>query len=184
MKRRCYIYTAILIFSMIVAAGAGKEVRAEMELTSPSFEEQGNIPRKYTCDGEDISLVLEWSGVPEGTKSFALIVDDPDAPDPKNPKMTWVHWVLYNIPAAAGYLPEGVTQENLPDGTLEGLNDWKRTGYGGPCPPIGTHRYFHKLYALDRVLPDLQKPTKAKLINAMQGHVLEETALIGLYHRK
>ena len=81
MKRRCYIYTAILIFSMIVAAGAGKEVRAEMELTSPSFEEQGNIPRKYTCDGEDISLVLEWSGVPEGTKSFALIVDDPDAPD-------------------------------------------------------------------------------------------------------
>jgi len=111
-----------------------------MKLTSPSFENQKEIPKKYTCDGEDVSPSLAWSNVPEGAKSFALVVDDPDAPDPANPRMTWVHWVIYNIPAAASSLPEGVEEKDLPKGTMQGLNDWKKTGYGGPCPPVGKHR--------------------------------------------
>jgi len=155
-----------------------------MTLTSPSFEHQKEIPKKYTCDGEDVSPALQWSQAPEGTKSFVLIVDDPDAPDPASPKMTWVHWVLYNIPATIASLPERVKDEDLPKGTLQGLNDWKKTGYGGPCPPIGKHRYFHKLYALDVVLPDLKQPTKAKLEKAMEGHILSKAELVGLYQRK
>ncbi len=155
-----------------------------MKLTSPGFENQGDIPEKYTCDGKDISPALAWSDAPEGTKSFALIVDDPDAPDPANPKMTWVHWVLYNIPATSASLPEGVTEKNLPEKTLDGLNDWNRTGYGGPCPPIGTHRYFHKLYALDTVLPDLKQPTKEALESAIKGHVIAQAELVGLYKKK
>ena len=154
-----------------------------MKLSSPSFENQGNVPGKFTCDGEDISPALEWSGVPEGSETFVLIVDDPDAPDPANPRMTWVHWVLYNIPAAVSSLPEGVKDSNLPEGTLQGRNDWNKTGYGGPCPPIGQHRYFHKLYALDTVLPDLGQPTKEKLEKAMDGHVLSQAELIGVYQR-
>ena len=136
-----------------------------------------------TCDGEDISPTLEWSNVVAGTKSFVLIVDDPDAPDPANPRMTWVHWVLYNIPATADSLAEGVSVKDLPQETLEGLNDWRRTGYGGPCPPVGKHRYFHKLYALDMVLPDLKRPTKAKLEKAIEGHVLSKTELVGYYQK-
>jgi len=155
-----------------------------LTLTSPAFENEGEIPTKYTCNGEDISPPLQWSGVPEGTQSLALIVDDPDAPDPLFPVMTWVHWVLYNIPPTASELPEGVSASELPPGTLEGLNDWKRTGYGGPCPPRGRHRYFFKLYALDRMLPGLDKPSKKKLETAMKGQVLEETALIGTYKKK
>jgi hypothetical protein len=155
-----------------------------LSLQSASFSQNGEIPAKFTCEGQDVSPVLSWSGAPAGTKSLALIVDDPDAPDPKAPKMTWVHWVLYNIPAAAAGLPEGVSPSALPAGTRDGLNDWKRTGYGGPCPPIGRHRYFHKLYALDTVLPDLGTPTKAALEKAMQGHVLANAELIGTYQKK
>ena len=154
-----------------------------MKLISSNFNNQGSIPKKFTCDGEDISPALAWSDVPEGTKSFVLIVDDPDAPDPANPKMTWVHWVLYNIPASADSLPGGIHKKGLPKGTLEGLNDWKRTGYGGPCPPVGKHRYFHKLYALDILLPDLNRPVKSKIENAMEGHVLEKAELVGYYQR-
>lgn len=154
-----------------------------MQLISNSFKHMTSMAKKFTCDGEDLSPALEWSNAPEGTKSFALIVDDPDAPDPANPKMTWVHWVLYNIPPGFLSLPEGVNEEDLPHGTLSGLNDWKKTGYGGPCPPIGRHRYFHKLYALDRVLPDLGHPSKTELENAMEGHVLSKAELIGLYQR-
>src|SRR5579883_1794388 len=109
-------------------------------LRSSAFAAGGVIPSRYSCEGDDISPPLAWSDVPEGTKSFALIVDDPDAPDPQAPKMIWVHWVLYNIPAESTHLAEAVSE--LPEGTLEGTNDWKRTGYGGPCPPIGRHRYF------------------------------------------
>ncbi len=152
-------------------------------LTSSAFTHQGEIPVKYTCDGEDLSPPLSWKGLPDGTRSLALIVDDPDAPDPKAPKMTWVHWVLYNISPAAAGLEEGVAQRNLPQGTLPGLNDWKRTGYGGPCPPVGRHRYFHKLYALDIILGDLKKPTKGELERAMQGHVLAQAELVGTYER-
>lgn len=154
-----------------------------LTITSPAFSHNGEIPTRHTCDGEDISPALEWSGLPEGTKSIALIVDDPDAPDPAAPKMTWVHWVLYNIPPSATGLPERVKPQDLPSGTEEGLNDWKRTGYGGPCPPIGRHRYFHKLYALDVVLPDLGKPTKKDLEKAMEGHVFARAELIGTYKR-
>lgn len=154
-----------------------------MQLTSPNFKDHTDIDKAFTCDGEDISPELQWSEVPEGTRSFILIVDDPDAPDPKNPRMTWVHWVLYNIPAKVRTLSESVADSDLPEGTLQGLNDWKRTGYGGPCPPVGKHRYFHKLYALDTVLPDLESPTKAKLESAMEGHVISKADLVGLYQR-
>jgi hypothetical protein len=152
-------------------------------LRSSSFGPNGDIPTKYTCEGADISPPLAWSDAPAATQSFALIVDDPDAPDPKAPRMTWVHWVLYNLPRSASALPEGVAPSALPAGTRQGLNDWKRTGYGGPCPPIGRHRYFHKLYALDTVLPDLGAATKAQLEQAMQGHVLATAELAGTYQK-
>ncbi len=154
-----------------------------LALTSTAFTHEGPIPKIYTCQGKDISPALAWSGLPAGTKSLALIVDDPDAPDPKAPKMTWVHWVLYNIPVSATGLPEAVATAALPDGTREGTNDWKRRGYGGPCPPIGRHRYFHKLYALDVVLPDLKQPTKPELEKAMAGHVLAKVELMGTYQK-
>lgn len=152
-------------------------------LLSTSFSHMGQMPVRLTCDGGNISPALSWTGIPEGTKSLVLIVDDPDAPDPEAPKMTWVHWTLYNIPADSTGLPEGISTENLPGETLQGLNDWKRPGYGGPCPPIGTHRYFHKLYALNTVLPDLNHPTKTELEVAMQDHIIAQATLIGHYRR-
>lgn len=155
-----------------------------LRLTSTAFEHEGEIPKRYTCDGEDISPALEWSGVPEKTKSLALIVDDPDAPDPRAPKTVYVHWVLYDIPTSARGLPERVRPDGIPTGTREGLNDWKRTGYGGPCPPVGVHRYYHKLYALDTTLGDLGTPTKADVLKAMKGHVIAEAQLMGRYSRR
>ena len=155
-----------------------------LALTSTAFEPGGAIPAAYTCQGRDISVPLAWSGLPAGTRSLALIVDDPDAPDPAAPTMTWVHWVLYNIPPAAAGLPEAVKPQALPAGTLEGRNDWGRTGYGGPCPPVGRHRYFFKLYALDVVLPDLGQPDKRRLERAMKGHVLAQQELIGTYAKR
>ena len=154
-----------------------------LSLNSPDFAHNGPMPARLTCDGQDLSPQLHWSGLPAGTQSLALIVDDPDAPDPAAPRMTWVHWVLYNMPPTATGLPEGVVVRALPPGTREGLNDWGRTGYGGPCPPIGRHRYFHKLYALDTVLPDLGRSTKAVLEQAMAGHVLASTELVGTYQK-
>lgn len=154
-----------------------------LALSSSAFKHQGEIPSKYTCEGQDVSPPLSWSGAPPGTKSFVLVVDDPDAPDPKAPKTTWVHWVLYNLPTTSTALAEAAAK-NLPKDTGEGLNDWKRTGYGGPCPPIGRHRYFHKLYALDVVLPDLGRPTKAGVEKAMAGHVLGQAELVGTYEKK
>jgi Raf kinase inhibitor-like YbhB/YbcL family protein len=152
-------------------------------LTSPAFEPRGEIPARFTCEGADVSPPLAWSGAPSGTRSLALIVDDPDAPDPAAPKTTWVHWVLYDLPPASGGLPEEVAPAALPPGTRQGRNDWKRTGYGGPCPPIGRHRYFFKLYALDAVLGDLGAPTKARLLQAMEGHVLAQAELVGTYRK-
>src|SRR5438876_2469695 len=113
-----------------------------LTIASTAFAPDGAIPSPYTCEGKDISPPLAWSDAPAGTKSFALIVDDPDAPDPRAPKTTWVHWVLYNLPAATNALPEAATAATLPAGAVEGINDFKRAGYGGPCPPIGRHRYF------------------------------------------
>ncbi|HSD21807.1 MAG TPA: YbhB/YbcL family Raf kinase inhibitor-like protein [Anaeromyxobacter sp.] len=155
-----------------------------MSIRSSAFEDGGEIPQVHTCEGKDTSPALEWSGVPPGTRSLALIVDDPDAPDPAAPKMTWVHWVLYGLPPDAKGLSEAAAAKGLPQGTREGMNDWKRTGYGGPCPPIGRHRYFFKLYALDAELPDPAHPTKAKLEAAMEGHILEQAQIMGTYQKK
>lgn len=154
-----------------------------MKLISTAFSQNQEIPLLYTCDGNDQSPPLSWSGIPDGCKSLALTVYDPDAPDPKAPKMTWVHWVLYNLPPDTDGLKEGVQGPDLPAPTLEGKNDWKRAGYGGPCPPIGRHRYYFKLYALDTMLPDLGKPSRTKLEKAIQGHILAEAELMGTYQR-
>jgi len=154
-----------------------------MTLTSPAFSHQASIPAEFTCEGRDISPALAWQDLPPGTRSLVLIVDDPDAPDPRAPKTVWVHWVLYNLPPDSTGLPQAVPPRQLPAGTGEGLNDWGRTGYGGPCPPIGRHRYFFKLYALDRVLPDLGRPRKADVERAMEGHVLQKTELVGTYEK-
>ena len=155
-----------------------------LTITSTAFENQGEIPEKHTCEGQDVSPPLAWSGVPERAKTLVLIVDDPDAPDPAAPKMTWVHWVLYDLPVSARGLAEGVRPAALPAGAREGTNDWGRTGYGGPCPPIGRHQYFHKLYALDARLGDLAAPTKATLEQAMKGHVLAHAELVGTYEKQ
>ena len=155
-----------------------------LSLSSPAFPAGGEIPELFTCEGRDLSPALEWTGVPEGAKSLVLIVDDPDAPDPKAPKMTWVHWVLYNLPPPTQGLAQAVAARDLPAGTRQGTNDWKRTGYGGPCPPIGRHRYFHKLYALDTVFPDLGPATKPDVEAAMKGHVLAHAELMGTYQKK
>jgi Raf kinase inhibitor-like YbhB/YbcL family protein len=151
-----------------------------LTLSSPAFSPNGPIPATYTCDGANTPPPLAWSGVPEGTRSLALIVDDPDAPDPKAPKMTFVHWVLYDIPATAHALPAGGA---LPAGAKAGLNDRKAPGYTGPCPPIGRHRYFFKLYALDTMTGDLGAATKDALEHAMRGHVRAHAELIGTYER-
>ncbi|MEI8170645.1 MAG: YbhB/YbcL family Raf kinase inhibitor-like protein [Rhodoferax sp.] len=155
-----------------------------LNLSSSSFMHAGMIPARHTCDGVDHSPSLAWAGEPDRTKTFVLIMEDPDAPDPRAPIMTWAHWLLYNLPGSTHDLPAGVVSSNLPTGTLEGVNDWKNTGYGGPCPPIGRHRYFFKLYALDVRLPDLKKPNKQMLEQAMQGHVLAQAELMGLYQRR
>lgn len=154
-----------------------------MKLTADAFSESGAIPAEYTCQGADLSPRLQWDGVPDNAQSLALIVDDPDAPDPKAPRMTWVHWVLYNLPPETRELAKGIPAAALPAGTGEGVNDWKRTGYGGPCPPVGRHRYFHKLYALDTRLEGLRNPTKAQLESAMLGHVIAEAVLMGTYQK-
>jgi Raf kinase inhibitor-like YbhB/YbcL family protein len=175
---------AVSALALAAALGCGSAIAEDsMKLTSAAFGENQSIPKVYTCEGKDVSPPLAWSGVPAAAKSLVLIVDDPDAPDPAAPRMTWVHWVLYDIPASAAGLAEGVAPGALPKGTLEGSNDWQRTGYGGPCPPIGRHRYFHKLYALDTVLPDLKKPTKAALEQAMKGHIIAQTQLVGTYQK-
>jgi len=152
-------------------------------IASSAFSMEGHIPSRFTCDGANVSPPLSWQGIPVACKSLVLIVDDPDAPDPAAPKRTWVHWLLYNIPPFTEGLYEGAGAGQLPVGTLEGLNDWQRNGYGGPCPPIGRHRYYFKLYALDCLLPDLQNPPKAKLEKAIVGHILEEAVLMGSYQR-
>jgi Raf kinase inhibitor-like YbhB/YbcL family protein len=179
-------FTLKLAF-LLIACGGFNNVQAErraimsLTITSPAFSQDGSIPAVHTCDGEDISPELNWSDIPGNTKSLVLIVDDPDAPDPAAPKMTWVHWVLYNIPATAAGFAEGINDSGLPEGTLQGLNDWKSIGYGGPCPPIGRHRYFHKLYALDTLLPDLGQAGKTEVEQAMAGHIIEQAVLMGTY---
>jgi Raf kinase inhibitor-like YbhB/YbcL family protein len=152
-----------------------------MDLSSPAFAHQEAIPIVHTCQGEDRRPPLAWTDPPAGTRSFAVIVDDPDAPDPAAPKVVWVHWVAYDIPPSTRELAAGV---QLPAGTREGLNDWKRPGWSGPCPPKGRHRYVFKLYALDTTLPDLKQATKADLQQAMIGHILAKAELVGTYQKR
>ena len=151
------------------------------EITSTAFENKENIPEKYTCEGEDISPPLSWKSLPENTKSLVLIVDDPDAPDPRNPKMNWVHWVVYDInPNLKGFKEKVVLAKN----GVQGINDFKKSSYGGPCPPIGKHRYFFKLYALDIRLNLPGGKSKKEIEKAMKEHVLKEVEMIGLYRKK
>jgi Raf kinase inhibitor-like YbhB/YbcL family protein len=154
-----------------------------LKLSSPAFSDGGNIPIQYTCQGGDASPPLHWDGTPEETESFVLIVDDPDAPDPNAPKMVWVHWVVVNLPASVNNLPENASKNGLPSGVVVGINDAKELSYHGPCPPIGEHRYFHKLYALDTMLTFAAPPTKRQVMQAMKGHILAEAQLVGVYRK-
>lgn len=183
-----FFVVAILILGCIIsiAADTGRlqaEDKMSFTLSSTAFTNGGEIPSKCTCEGEDIAPSLKWTGISNSARSLVLIVDDPDAPDPKAPKMTWVHWVLYNIPPDATGLPVGATSRDLPAGAQEGINDWKTTGYKGPCPPIGRHRYFFKLYALDTVLEKMHNPTKAEVESAMRGHIIDRSELVGTYKK-
>jgi Raf kinase inhibitor-like YbhB/YbcL family protein len=183
-RRRLTVAALMLYYTVCMPTGVPRaEETMALTLTSTAFTDGSGIPSRYTCQGDDISPPLDWQGVPDSARSLALIVDDPDAPDPKAPRMTWVHWVLFNLPPDTPGLPEGVSADDLPPGTGQGVNDWKRTGYGGPCPPIGRHRYFHKLYALDTVLELSGKPGKKALEAAMQGHVIGQAQLVGTYQK-
>jgi Raf kinase inhibitor-like YbhB/YbcL family protein len=160
-------------------ADKSKESKTEFKLTSTAFQEGQAIPRQYTCDGVDVSPPLEWSGAPSGVKSFALICDDPDAPSG-----TFVHWVLYNLPGEKiGFVENVPKTESVPGGGLQGWNDFKQIGYGGPCPPSGTHRYFFKLYAVDTELSLKAGATKADVEQAMSGHIVGQAQLMGIYRR-
>lgn len=154
-----------------------------MKISSPSFVPMGSIPARNTCEGADVSPPLSWTGVPPSAKSLVLIVDDPDAPDPQAPRMTWVHWVVYNLSPSTTSLAEGQSGKTLALGAKVGLNDWKKASYGGPCPPLGRHRYFFKLYALDVVLADLGHPSKQEVETAMRGHVVGTAELVGTYEK-
>ncbi|MCX8009973.1 MAG: YbhB/YbcL family Raf kinase inhibitor-like protein [Ignavibacteria bacterium] len=165
-----------IIFSQKKLKGKSMEIKVE----SSAFKEGEFIPSKYTCDGENISPQIKWSNYPKETKSFALINDDPDAPIGD-----WVHWVVYNIPADVNELNENQpSTKTLNNGAVQGLNDWKKFGYGGPCPPSGTHRYFFKIFALDSILKLEPGATKKQLLDAMKGHILAEGKLMGKYSRK
>lgn len=181
-----FITRALLALYYTVCMPTGlprAEDTMSLTITSSAFTDGGEIPARHTCQGDDISPPLAWSGVPGAARSLVLIVDDPDAPDPKAPRMTWVHWVLYNLPPQATGLPEGVAPDELPGGTGQGINSWNRTGYGGPCPPIGRHRYFHKLYALDTVLDLSGKPAGKTVEAALRGHVIGQAELVGTYQK-
>jgi len=154
-----------------------------IKVTSSAFQQGGTIPSQYTCEGKDVSPPLAWTGAPSNAKSIAMIVDDPDAPDPAKPQRVYVHWVVYNIPAGTSSLPENGSKSGMPKGAVQGKNDWGKAEYGGPCPPIGRHRYFFKLYALDAQLTGLSAPTKADLERAMKGHIVDTGELMGTYQK-
>lgn len=152
----------------------------DIKITSSAFENEGMIPAKYTCDGADVSPPLQWENIPEGAKSIALICDDPDAP-----MGTFVHWVVFNLPTDARQLDENVPSEKtLPNGAKQGTSDFGRIGYGGPCPPSGTHRHFFKMYALDAQVDLEPGASKSELLKAMEGHIVAQGQLIGKYERQ
>ena len=174
------LVSAIVLFGTRHDAFSAPKGGEKMQITSSAFTESNVIPAKYTCDGQDISPPLEWKNIPTGTKSFALISDDPDAP-----VGTWVHWVIYNIPPDTTIFDENIPREKeFKNGMRQGSNDWPKIGYGGPCPPSGTHRYYFKLYALDTMLGLIPGAAKAQLIQAMKGHILAEAQLMGKYSRR
>ena len=174
------LVAAIVFFGTRHDAFSATKGGEKMQITSSAFTEGSMIPAKYTCDGRDISPPLEWKDIPAGTKSFALISDDPDAP-----VGTWVHWVIYNIPPNVTKFDENMPHDKeLKNGMRQGSNDWPNIGYGGPCPPNGTHRYYFKLYALDMILDLKTGATKAQLAQAMKGHILAEAQLMGKYSRR
>jgi Raf kinase inhibitor-like YbhB/YbcL family protein len=175
---------AVVLATMLLLPGTARAQSSAFTLSSPAFQQGGAIPARFTCEERDVSPPLAWSGLPANAKSLALIVDDPDAPDPAAPKATWVHWVLYDIPPDIGDLPDSLDAAGLPPGVRAGKNDFGKTTWGGPCPPVGKHRYVFKLYALDALLFDLRQPTKAKLEAAMKGHVIAKAELIGTYEKK
>lgn len=175
--RLAWIPCAILSVQAVAQADRG----GPMAIASTGFAPGAGLPAKFTCEGAGVSPPLSWHGVPAKAKSLALVVVDPDAPDPAAPLRTWTHWILYDLPPTATGLPEGVVAKALPAGTREGRNDWNRTGYGGACPPIGRHRYIHELYALDVALGDLHAPDRPALEKAMQGHVIAQAQLVGTY---
>jgi Raf kinase inhibitor-like YbhB/YbcL family protein len=179
MDRLFFFFTpSLAVYTLIAMVPQGGTASA-FELKSQVFKAQGAIPSKYTCQGKDISPVLSWTGAPQNTKSYALICDDPDAP-----MGTWVHWVYYDIPPSVNSLPEGVSSDAKPSpGGTHGKNDFGKLGYGGPCPPSGTHRYFFKIYALDKLLGLEPKMSKADLMKAMEGHILGKTELMGTYKK-
>ena len=183
--RRAHVAVLALAFAgSFLGTQLGAEPQGEaapaLRLTSPGFTDGQEIPTRHTCQGADVSPPLQWSDPPKGTRSFAIVIDDPDAPDPRAPKAPWVHWVAYDIPGGVTSLEEGAAA-HMPAGSRPGVNDWHAPGYRGPCPPVGRHRYFHTIYALDIVLPDLGQPTKAVLERAMHGHVLAQALLLGTY---
>ena len=154
-----------------------------LKVTSSAFQQGGSIPAQYTCEGKDISPPLSWAGLPNNAKSVAMIVDDPDAPDPAKPQRVYVHWVVYNMTAQTTSLAENASKSGMPAGAVQGKNDWGKAEYGGPCPPIGRHRYFFKLYALDTTLTGLKDATKADLEKAMRGHIVDSGELMGTYQK-
>jgi Raf kinase inhibitor-like YbhB/YbcL family protein len=163
----------------------GADTRREettMKLGSSAFAANGSMPAQHTCEGANVSPPLAWTEAPHGTKSFALVVHDPDAPDPAAPKRDWVHWIVYNLPASCAALGEAAV--DLPTSARQGINDWDKPSYGGPCPPIGRHRYFFELFALDTLLPELPGPKRGDVERAMQGHVLATASLVGTYQKQ
>ena len=156
---------------------------ATFAISSPAFADGAPIPQPYTCDGADHSPPLRFQSPPRNARSLALVVEDPDAPDPAAPKTTWIHWVLYDLEPSLDGLPAGAAT-SLPGGVREGLNDWRRTGWGGPCPPVGRHRYSFRLFALDRMLGDLGRPTRQQLDAAMQGHIVGRAEWMGTYEKR
>lgn len=169
---------------MILVLTLGCQESYSMEILSDAFQHNGEIPSLYTCEGNNTSPALTWKDIPPQAKSLALIVEDPDAPDPQAPKLTWVHWVLFNIDPKISGLPASTAISTLPKGIQTGLTNWNNGEFGGPCPPIGRHRYYHKLYALDTVLTNLKNPTADELRTAMEGHIIAEAVLMGTYQKK
>lgn len=175
-------HASLAVLALLACAGGQKaQAPVSISLTSTAFAADGSIPSKYTCEGPDASPPLAWTGIPANARSLALVVDDPDAPDPAAPRVVWVHWIAYDLPPGSTGLAENAGRTGT--GGRDGLNDWQATGWRGPCPPKGRHRYFFKLFALDTVLGDLHQPTRARLEQAMEGHILARGELIGTYQQ-